>query len=163
MLAELFNRRLRDHGEVDALHVMQRRAVDRVDDRGTGGAWRHRADRLRKHEVVDEEGALAWGKELGQPHRLEILIGGRGGVEEIVGFDLAAERKAATLLRDRLALTPELDLSEAESLSRSPILRRFARKSRRTQRPGHVLASIRPSNRCHMDRISSGVSVDFDE
>src|SRR5258708_16497849 len=133
MIAELFNRRVRDHGEVDALHDMARRAVDGVDDRGTGGAWRHRADRLRKHEVVDEEGALAWGKELGQPHRLEILIGGRGGVEEIVGFYLAAEPKAATLLRDRLDLTPELGLGVEETGPRAPVLRPFARKSRRTQ------------------------------
>src|SRR5260370_572357 len=106
MLAELFNRRLRDHGEVDALHDMARRAVDRVDDRGTGGAWRHRADRLRKHEVVDEEGALAWGKELGQPHRLEILIGGRGGVEWIVRFRLAAARAGAPSTRERGSTRP---------------------------------------------------------
>src|SRR5260370_5986554 len=142
MVSELVNGRLRDNGEVDALDELAGRAVDRVDDRGTGGAWRHRADRLRKHEVVDEEGALAWGKELGQPHRLEILIAGRGGVEEIVGFDLAAERKAATLLRDRLDLTPERDLGEEEAVARSPILRRFARQRRRTQRPGHVLARL---------------------
>src|SRR5260370_8238609 len=145
MLAELFNRRLRDHGEVDALHVMQRRAVDRVDDRGTGGAWRHRADRLRKHEVVDEEGALAWGKELGQPHRLEILIGGRGGVEEIVGFDLAAERKAATLLRDPLDLTPELSLGEEQALAPSPIPPPFPRPPPRTHRPAPSLPPPAPS------------------